>query len=128
MRWNGDPDNDEEVKIYKNKSMCCSKISYLCCHKSEKSKLEKYAYLLELYNELEFQIIKSAKGSIVSEKALDDDNLEIQITNTSNYDLQRETLDEFVLKFKELTNLNILKNEYGIDIPDNDLVITVDST
>jgi hypothetical protein len=32
------------------------------------------------------------------------------------------------MKFKELTNLNILKNEYGIDIPDNDLVITVDST
>ena len=66
MRWNGDPDNIDEVKIYKNKSTCCSKIRFLCCYKSEKSKLEKYAYLMELYNELEFQIIKSAKGSITS--------------------------------------------------------------
>jgi hypothetical protein len=73
MRWNGDPDNTDEVKIYKDKSLCCSKVWYLCCYKKEKSKLEKYAYLMELYNELEFQIIKSAKNSIASAAAVENE-------------------------------------------------------
>jgi hypothetical protein len=76
MRWNGDPDNYDEVNIYRDKSLWCEKLTYLCCSKPEKSKLEKYAYLVELYNELEFQIIKSAKGSLVDDKVLDD-NTEI---------------------------------------------------
>ena len=53
MRWNGDPDNLNIVKLLSNKSNCCSKLRYLCCHKIEKSKLEKYATTLELYSNLQ---------------------------------------------------------------------------
>ena len=82
---------------------------------------------MELYNELEFQIIKSSIGSFSSEEAIDN-VMAVDVLDTETILLYRDTLDEFVKQFKELTNLNILKQEYGIDIPDHDLVITVDST
>ena len=53
MRWNGDPDNRDEVFIYKYQSNCCSKLFYLFSSKVETSKLEKYGNIVELYNELE---------------------------------------------------------------------------
>lgn len=82
---------------------------------------------MELYNELELQIIKSTQGSLASEQAIDG-KIQIQNIDYDQINLHKDTLDEFVSKFKELCNLNILRYEYGIDIPEHDLIITVDST
>ena len=39
----------------------------------------------------------------------------------SENEAQQKLMRNFIESFNELTNLNILKNEYGIDIPNHDL-------
>lgn len=106
-RWNGDKSNTDRVNQFRHKASCCSKLRQFLFSPLPESKLASLSLLLATYQTI---------GANFQESAGPDNN-KIQ-ENTIPDSPSQEEYRKFLKLYSSLQNANILKNEYGIEIPD----------
>lgn len=112
-RWNGHHRNRKMVKIFKREAGCCGRMKYLLCGDIEyyhgRSRLDQYSEYVETHKKI---------ARLHEQKNQEADNEQQGLLIESQiYSLKKtqQRLEE------KLRNIEILEEDYGIKIPDNDL-------
>ena len=112
-RWNGHYRNRKMTKIFKREAGCCGRMKYFLCSDMNEhhgqSRLELYADYVEWHNQIRELENQQHDGQDIEEKTL---MVEEKIQEMKSR--QNTIVDK-------LKNIEILEDDYGIKIPDNEL-------
>ena len=118
-RWNGHHRNNKAIRAFKKGAGCCGRLGYLWCGNVEKyhgpSKLKAYTEIVQTYRELK-TLKKGQEGS-----DLEDESESALLSQESHRSMVQALQQKFDDLYFQLSNLRILSDQYGIEIPELEL-------